>query len=211
MQVKKSAPIAVRRRGRPKNERIDAEVLGAVLRGLRLRGYRGVTIERVARQVKRARTSLYRRWPSKRHLVADAVVAELGVHPAPDTGCLRTDLKGAVRTLLTAFAGTLGKALPGLVGDMALDPVLARMIREKVLFARRRSIRAAFERGIARGECQPGLNIDLLIDMLTGPFYFRALFGHLPVTPAMVRTIVDYVLAIVRPRMSDAGPPCLNR
>ena len=40
----------------------------------------------------------------------------------------------------------MGKALPGLVADMALDPALARMIREKVLAARRRSIRAAFER-----------------------------------------------------------------
>jgi AcrR family transcriptional regulator len=102
-----------------------------VLEGLRLRGYQGVTMEGVARQVKRARTSLYRRWPSKRHLVADAVVAELGAQPAPDTGSLRKDLKGAVRTLLTAFAGTLGKALPGLVADMALDPVLARMIGKR--------------------------------------------------------------------------------
>jgi AcrR family transcriptional regulator len=173
--------------------------VAAVLEGLRLRGYRGVTIEGIARQVMRARTSLYRRWPSKRHLVADAVVAELGAQPAPDTGSLRKDLKAAVGTLLTAFSGTMGKALPGLVADMALDPELARMIREKVLVARRRSIRAAFARGIARGESGRGFDIELLIDMLTAPFYFRALFGHLPSTPATVNTVVDYVLSIVRP------------
>src|SRR5271156_4622489 len=147
-----SAPPAVRARGRPKNPCIDAEVVAAVLEELRLRGYRGVTIEGIARQVMRARTSLYRRWPSKRHLVADAVVAELGAQPAPDTGSLRKDLRAAVGTLLTAFSGTMGKALPGLVADMALDPALARMIREKVLVSRRQSIRAAFDRGVARGE-----------------------------------------------------------
>jgi AcrR family transcriptional regulator len=147
--------------------------VAAVLEGLRLRGYRGVTIDSVARKVKRARTSLYRRWPSKRHLVADAVVAELGIQPAPDTGSLRKDLRAAVGTLLSAFGGTLGKALPGLVADMALDPVLARMIRENVLLARRRSIRAAFDRGVARGESGRGFDIELLIDMLTAPFYFR--------------------------------------
>ncbi len=195
-----------RSRGRPKNERIDVEVVAAVLTGLRLRGYRGVTMEGVARQVKRARTSLYRRWPSKRHLVADAVVAELGAEPAPDTGSLRKDLRAAVGTLLTGFAGPLGKALPGLVADMALDPALARLIREKVLVARRRSIRAAFERGVARGESGRGFDIEILIDMLTGPFYFRALFGHLPATPAMVNTIVDYVVAIVRPPAVGAFP-----
>ncbi len=195
----KSAPVSARNRGRPKNECIDVEVVAAVLKQLRSRGYRGVTIEGVARQVKRARTSLYRRWPSKRHLVADAVVAELGAEPAPDTGSLRKDLRAAVGTLLTGFAGPLGKALPGLVADMALDPVLARMIREKVLVARRRSIRAAFERGMARGESDRGFDIEVLIDMLTGPFYFRALFGHLPATSAMVNTIVDYIMAVVRP------------
>ncbi len=120
----KSASAAARRRGRPKNECIDVEVVAAVLDRLRSRGYRGVTMEGVARQVKRARTSLYRRWPSKRHLVADAVVAELGAQPAPDTGSLRKDLKAAVGTLLSGFAGPLGKALPGLVADMALDPAL---------------------------------------------------------------------------------------
>jgi AcrR family transcriptional regulator len=186
-------------RGRPKNESIDVEVVVAVLAGLRVRGYRGVTIEGIARQVKRARTSLYRRWPSKRHLIADAVVAQLGAQPAPDTGSLRKDLTAAVETLLTAFTGTLGKALPGLVADMALDPVLARLIREKVLAPRRRSIRAAFERGMARGECGRGFDIDALIDMLTGPFYFRALLGHLPATKALVSTIVDHIMKIVRP------------
>jgi AcrR family transcriptional regulator len=196
----KSACAPLRARGRPKNPSIDAEVVAAVLEGLRLRGYRGVTIEGVARQVKRARTSLYRRWPSKRHLVADAVVAELGAQPAPDTGSLRKDLKAAVGALLTAFSGTMGKALPGLVADIALDPGLARMIREKVLAARRRSIHAAFVRGMARGESGRGFDVDLLIDMLTAPFYFRALFGHLPSTPATVNTVVDYVLSIVRPR-----------
>jgi len=201
----KVALAAAPGRGRPKNESIDIEVVAAVLEGLRERGYRGITIEGVARQVKRARTSLYRRWPSKRHLIADAVVAQLGAQPAPDTGSLRKDLKAAVLTLLTAFTGTLGKALPGLVADMALDPVLARLIREKVLAPRRRSIRAAFERGMARGECGPGFDIDALIDMLTGPFYFRALFGHLPATPALVNTIVDHVMAIVRPYSTERG------
>lgn len=203
----KAASTPLRARGRPKNPSIDAEVVAAVLEGLRLRGYRGVTIEGVARQIKRARTSLYRRWPSKRHLVADAVVAELGVQPAPDTASLRKDLKAAVGTLLTAFSGTLGKALPGLVADMALDPVLARMIREKVLVPRRRSIRAAFERAVARGECGRGFDIDVLIDMLTAPFYFRALFGHLPSTPATVDTVVDYVLLIVRPGKTGVLAP----
>src|SRR5579872_6750301 len=107
--------------GRPRDQRIDREVVAAVLAALRERGYRAVTIDGIARKVKRARTSLYRRWPSKRHLVAYAVVSEMGDNPAADTGRLREDLEAAVQTLLNAFAGPLGRALAGLVADMAQD------------------------------------------------------------------------------------------
>src|SRR5271155_2122797 len=127
--------------GRPRDERIDTEVVSAVLSALKEGGYRAVTIDGIARQVGRARTSLYRRWPSKRNLVAYAVVSEMGDKPAADTGGVRGDLEAAVATLLNAFAGPLGRALAGLVSDMAQDSGLAKTIRQQVLAARRNSMR----------------------------------------------------------------------
>lgn len=181
-------------RGRPRDRRIDKEVVAAVLGVLRARGYRAVTMESIARRVKRARTSLYRRWPSKRHLVAFAVVHQLGAQPAPSTGSLRNDLKIAVETLRHAFAGPLGSAIAGLASDMAHDPALARVIRGAVLKPRRESMRAALARGAARGQIASGLDLELLLDMLTAPYYFRALFGHAPITAGMNEKIVDLVL-----------------
>ncbi len=185
--------------GRPRDERIDTEVVSAVLNVLRNGGYRAVTIDGIARKVKRARTSLYRRWPSKRALVAYAVVSEMGQNPAADTGALRGDLETAVETLLNAFAGPLGRALAGLVADMAQDEELARIIREEVLAARRKSMRDAFARARARGEVRPDLDIELALDMLTGPFYYRTLFGHAAITRRMTRDVVDYVLRVAAP------------
>ena len=84
------SPVTSRKgRGRPRNSHIDREVVSAVLKTLRQGGYRAVTLEGIARRVKRARTSLYRRWPSKRHLVAYSVLSEMGARPAADTGTLR--------------------------------------------------------------------------------------------------------------------------
>ena len=186
--------------GRPRDESIDTEVVAAVLQVLKTRGYRAVTIAGIARRVKTARTSLYRRWPSKQHLVAYAVVSEMGASPAADTGALREDLEAATRTLLRAFAGPLGQALPGLVADMAQDPELAATIREEVLAARRKSMRDAFERARARGEIRGDLEIELLLDMLTGPFYYRALFGHAPITAHMTREVVKYVTRVASRR-----------
>ncbi|HEY6922079.1 MAG TPA: TetR/AcrR family transcriptional regulator C-terminal ligand-binding domain-containing protein [Steroidobacteraceae bacterium] len=186
--------------GRPRDERIDTEVVSAVLGALRTGGYGAVTIDGIARKVKRARTSIYRRWPSKRHLVAYAVLNEMGDNPAADTGALRADLEAAVETLLNAFAGPLGQALAGLVADMAQDPELAQTIRQEVLAARRKSMREAFARARVRREIRPDLDVDLALDVLTAPFYFRTLFGHAPITRKMARDIVDYVLRIAAPR-----------
>lgn len=182
------------RLGRPVDRSIDRAVVDAVLSELKHRGYRSITMEGISRTIGRARASLYRRWPSKRHLVAYAVVSELGAHPSPDTGSLRLDLMRTVETLVTGFQGALGSALAGLIGEMADDPILARTIRKEVLAKRRRSIRAAFRRGIKRGEIRSDVNIELLMDMLIAPFYFRALFGHLKLSAMMIETVVDTVL-----------------
>jgi AcrR family transcriptional regulator len=187
-------------RGRPRNPRIDREVVSAVLKTLRQGGYRAVTLEGIARRVKRARTSLYRRWPSKRHLVAYSVLSELGARPAADTGTLRRDLRAAVATLQRAFAGPLRLALPGLVADMAHDVELADIIRREVLETLRSSMRAAFARASKRGEVRAGLEIELLLDMLTGPFYYRALFRHAPISRGMADDVVENVLRMAARR-----------
>jgi AcrR family transcriptional regulator len=182
--------------GRPRDLRIDREVVGAVLAALRRGGHRAVTLQGIARKVQRARTSLYRRWPSRRHLIADAALSEMGASPAADTGGLRGDLLAAVETLRRAFSGPLRRALPGLVADMAEDVELAQAFRRRVLASRRVSMRSAFERARARGEARARLELELILDMLTGPFYYRVLFGHAPITRRMARDVVDYVLRI---------------
>lgn len=195
--------------GRPRDSRIDTEVVTAVIGALQRGGYAAVTIEGVATKVGRARSTLYRRWPSKRHLVAYAVVAELGEHPALDTGTLRGDLLSAVSTLWRAFRGPLGHALAGLVADMARDAALASSIRTEVMVPRRRSMREAIERARARGEARDGMDVELLLDMLTGPFYFRTLFGHASMSFKDTARIVDYIVQLMRPH--DLARPAKAR
>jgi AcrR family transcriptional regulator len=185
--------------GRPRDARIDTTVVAAVLKALENGGYRAVTINGIAKNVLRPRSSLYRRWPSKRHLVAYAVVSELGENPAADTGTLRGDLLSTVRTLWRAFRGPLGHALAGLVADMAQDAALGSSIRQQVLGPRRRSMREAIERARVRGEIRNDFDVELLLDMLTGPFYFRTLFGHAPMRRKNTEQIVDYILRVIKP------------
>jgi AcrR family transcriptional regulator len=194
------AGLSSKEMGRPRDAQIDKEVVAAVLNALQARGYSGVTIDGIAKSIGRARSSLYRRWTSKRHLVAYAVVNELGENPAADTGTLRGDLLSAVTTLWRAFRGPLGQALAGLVADMAQDAELASSIRQEVLAPRRRSMREAIERAHARGEARDDIDIELLLDMLTGPFYFRTLFGHESMSLENAGQIVNLILRLIEPQ-----------
>src|SRR6201996_2912466 len=185
--------------GRPRDATVDKEVISAVIVALQRGGYAAITIDGIAKTVGRARTTLYRRWPSKRHLVAYAVVGELGQNPAADTGSLRGDLMSAVSTLWRAFRGPLGHALPGLVADMARDSALASSIRREVMAPRRLSMREAIERAHARGEARNDIDVELILDMLTGPFYFRTLFGHASMSLKDTAQIVEHVVTLIQP------------
>jgi hypothetical protein len=57
-------------------------------------------------------------------------------------------------------------------------------------------------RASAREEIRSDLDVELVLDMLTAPFYFRTLFGHAPLSRRMTRDIVDYVLRAVAPKRS---------
>lgn len=180
--------------GRPRDERIDSAVRECVLELLLKKGYRAVSINAVARAIGSSRATIYRRWRTSAHLIADALINRMGEQPAPDTGHLREDLRAVVGTFVKAFAGPVGRALPGLISDMTQDPELAQAFQHDVLDVRRRSIRAAIARGIARGEIRDGVNPELLIDLLTAPFYFRLLYAHASLTQRDANELVELVL-----------------
>jgi AcrR family transcriptional regulator len=70
-----------RGRGRPRRAEADAEILDAALAMLRVGGYRELSLDEVARRAGTAKSSIYRRWPSKAALAAEIVRREV---PAPE-------------------------------------------------------------------------------------------------------------------------------
>ena len=117
-----------RRRGRPYDRSRDADVLAATLDALVAHGYEHVTLDAVALAAGLAKTTLYRRWPTKADLFL-AAVAAVGRPPEadalPDEGSLRADLLAVVDSpwlggpdrRLAVFAGLTAAATRGLLRD----------------------------------------------------------------------------------------------
>ncbi|MBF6068787.1 TetR/AcrR family transcriptional regulator [Nocardia farcinica] len=185
--------------GRAREERIDRAVLAAARDLLDQHGYADVSIGQVAARAGVHRPAVYRRWPSKRHLVVDVVADVLGTEPTPDTGDLRADLTAALRALVAALRDTsLHRVLPALVADLAADPELHRHFLGAVFEPRRESTAAALASARARQEIRPGIDLDFVLDAIAAPIYYRALFGHLPLDDALVEQSVDAVLRAIR-------------
>lgn len=166
-----------------------------MLRLLEHTSYPELTVAAVAREAGVGKPTLYLRWPSKAAVVAEAVVRVLSPDPFPDRGDLRADLVDGLHDMIHLFTTTVaGRVLPGLVADLHDDPALLAAFTEHFFLPRRRSARAALERGIARGELAGDADLELAVDLLVGPVYYRLLTRGSPVGMSPV----DLVAAVLR-------------
>lgn len=184
--------------GRAREDRIDTAVLAAARDLLDEHGYAELSIGQVAIRAGLHRPAIYRRWPSKRHLVIDVVAEQLGLEPTPNTGDLRADLTTAMRNLVAALRETsLHRVLPALVADLANAPDLRTHFLSTVFAPRRQTTATALQSAIDRGEITPDIDFDFILDAIAAPIYYRALFGHLPLTEALADQSVDTVLRAI--------------
>ncbi|WP_431957757.1 TetR/AcrR family transcriptional regulator [Nocardia lijiangensis] len=188
--------------GRARDDRIDAAVLTAARELLDENGYAELSIGGVAARSGVHRPAIYRRWPSKRHLVVAVVADLLGLRPTANTGDLRADLTAAMRDLVAALRDTsLDRVLPALLADLANDRDLREHFLATVFEPRRQTTEIALRAAIDRGEVRPDLDMDFVLDAVAAPIYFRALFGHLPLDDELAEAAVDAVVrSIAAPR-----------
>jgi AcrR family transcriptional regulator len=183
--------------GRPRCERAHQAILRSTLKFLEAKknGFASLTIESVAAEAGVGKATVYRWWPSKAALVADAfassVTQKLGF---PDTGSVRQDVNQQMQQLVTILRSRRGHILSVILGAGQSDGTLLRAFRERFLQPRRAEAYATLRRGILRGELPASLDLDLVLDALYGPIYMRFLIGHGTLTPAFVDQICSLVL-----------------
>ena len=192
-------PGAGRRLGRPRREDVHDRVVTAVLASLARDGYARLRIDDIAAQVGVAKTTVYRRWPSKDALVAEAVSRLYLDRVQPvDHGDLRSDLVALLRDTYELLFRGPGRVLEDLVRESGDHRELADVVRA-TNEARRRTFHQAMDRGVARGELDAAADHDLVVDMLVGPMWTRLLVTGGVMAAGDVEVVVDAVLDGLRP------------
>src|SRR5271166_6722816 len=166
--------------GRPRSEESRQSILRSTLKLLKEDGgFPELSIEAIAADANVGKTTVYRWWPTKGALVADAFSASADDELRfPDTGSVQNDMSLQMRRLIRVFRSPRGKVVAALLAGGQSDPELIEAFRERFLWPRRRQAYQTLQRGIDRGELPQGSDLDLILDSLYGPIYMRFLIRH---------------------------------
>src|SRR6266851_1062751 len=166
--------------GRPRSEESRQSILHSTLKLLRQDGgFAELSIEAIAADANVGKTTVYRWWPTKAALVADAFSASADEELRfPNTGSVQSDMSLQMKRLIRIFRSKRGKVVAALLAGGQSDPRLIEAFREKFLGPRRKQAYQTLQRGIDRGELPADSDLDLVLDSLYGPIYMRFLIRH---------------------------------
>jgi AcrR family transcriptional regulator len=155
--------------GRPRNPRIDGAVLDATVELLGETGYAALSVDAIARRAGTSKPAIYRRWPSKAHLVHEAVFPIGAGTAIPDTGSTADGLREMVRrTMVFLTTPSARAALPGLIGEMAADPSLHSALLERFAGVIGGGLGDWLAAAAARGDVRPEVTAAELAETIAG-------------------------------------------
>lgn len=182
------------RPGRPRDAHIDACVIETTFLVLHESGYRRLTMEEVARRAGTTKPAIYRRWPTRQHLVLAALARQLGQVQAPDTDCTLCDISECISLFVDAFERMPPDILGPLFADCTSEPDLRREFMATLFDPPRVAVDHTLTRALERGDLRADLDRQLTLDLLGSLVHYRALFGHASTNAAEIESAVETLL-----------------
>lgn len=182
-------------RGRPRDPRTRAAILAAARALLERGGLTAVTIEAIAQKAGVSRPTIYRYWPNA---PAVAMAAFLDVTGAPEaarsTRSPYAALRAQLHAVADAFAAPAGRSVAAMVAAAQSETELAKAFRNEFIARNRDATRLLLERCIEDGLIAPPADMELALDLVFGPLFYRLLMGHAPITRGFVDRLLDTVI-----------------
>lgn len=179
---------------------VTEAITEAVLDELAETGYGKLSMEAVARRAGVGKSALYRRWPSKQEMVM-AVLGDFSLElaTAPDTGALRGDLLGLLQALQDWLTHPrFSRILPDLAAEGVRNPEVAEAVRAAIGEPRRALGATVLQRAVDRGELPAGTDLEMALDLVAAPVYWRLSVRRAPAGPDYLEHLTDVVLRALK-------------
>jgi AcrR family transcriptional regulator len=177
-------------------------ILAAACELLLAGGYGRLSMEAVAARSGITKPTLYRRWPSKAALVADAFTAGLSVPeaspargPLTDSGDVARDLNEWFDAFVGIAADSRNAALiRAMIAAAGANQDEAEPFFELLIGPSREHLNARLHAADAAGQLRPNLDFEALIDMLFGSVLVQVFTGRADTAPRRARALLAIVL-----------------
>ncbi|GAB3489647.1 TetR/AcrR family transcriptional regulator [Nocardiopsis coralliicola] len=168
------------RRGRPRDPEADRAILAAALELFAEKGATGTSMQAIAARAGVGKLTVYRRWPDKEELIAQAIEAVRGDIPDPPAADPRMSVPEQIERAVPAAADTLARpafrtVLAQVLGSAATHPRIMEASWEQYILPRRRQAAALLTQAVDEGLVHPSADFDALIDMMVGAVVYRVL------------------------------------
>jgi AcrR family transcriptional regulator len=163
-------------------------------------GLAAATMEAIAARAGVSKRTLYKYWPSRGAVALEGFMRNAASSwSLPDGASAVEALTVLVVSAARLFAGTsAGPLMRSLIADAQAQDEIATAIREQWLRPRRAVAADLIRRGVAEGEFRADLDVEVALDLLFAPVYYRLLLGHEPMTDAFAAATVEYVVTGLR-------------
>ena len=172
--------VTTRPRGRPRRAETAQAIVEATLALLAECGFQATTVDAIAKRAGVAKNTIYRRWPSKEELIADALdrLTRPELHVS-ESASVYEILREHARDIARIVADPqVRRILPDMLGELQRNRAFAVTFAERLLRPRRAAIIDSLRQAIAGGELRRDADVELIADLLAGPPFLRVLFPY---------------------------------
>ena len=156
-------------------------------------GFGRLTMEAVAAKSGVSKPTLYRHWANAQQLAMTALLPPEDSDAKAPGKTARARLTKHLERLIDAFATTRGRQIAIALASADPDSEYTRAFRTRVILASRDAGRDILNQAIAQGELDLPPDMDVLLDMLYGPIFFRLLVGHKPLQSGLARASISLI------------------
>lgn len=190
------------KRGRPRNLETQKAILTASYDMLLESGFGAITVDKIAERAQVSKATIYKWWPNKAAVVMDGFLSAASARmPVPDTGSVFQDVLLHATNLARFMTSREGKMITELIGEGQLDGGLAEALQTRYIQPRRLEAGQLLERAVMRGELKEDVDIQLSLDLIYGPIFYRLLVTGETLDDGYMKNLVTSVFRGISPEL----------
>lgn len=184
--------------GRPRDSSLDEKTIEAAWELLGQKPLSKISIQEIADRAGTTRPAIYRRWESINGIVVDAFLQSVSDRVTlPDLPDPRDQFRVYLGKIAAFLSSRQGKAIIELLAPMRHNELLLQKMLREFLRPRRANGFTIIERGQALGIFRTDIPRDTIIDLYSGPIYYRVFSQHAEIDEEFTQGIADMVLRAI--------------